>query len=400
MSDFNEKFLSARVKNVQESQTLKVVGKISKMIKDGYDVVNLSVGEPDFPTPDFICDSAIKAINENFTKYTPNNGIIELRKAISEKLLKENNLSYTPEEIIVSTGGKQAIANVILTLCDKDDEVIIPSPYWVSYPEMVHLADGKCVIIKSDIDTNFKITPEQLKNAISPKTKIFILNSPSNPTGTVYSEKEIRALMDVIIDKDIFVISDEIYEHLIYGEIKHFSPAQILEMKEKIIVCNGVSKAYSMTGWRIGYAAAPEWIIKASGKIQSQMTSNACSISQKAALSAFMGDQSVVQTMKNEFAKRRDFMFEEINKIDGFKTNYPDGAFYIFPSIKGLIGKTLHGVKINNSLDFATYLLEKYHVGTVPGDAFGADGYLRLSYADSMENLEKAIKRIREAVKF
>jgi len=395
----NEKFLSERVKNVQESQTLKVVGKISKMLKDGCDVINLSVGEPDFPTPDFICQSAIKAINENFTKYTPNTGILELRKAISAKLLKENNLTYSPDEIIVSTGGKQALANVILTLCNKDDEVIIPAPYWVSYPEMVHLADGKCVIIDADIETNFKITPEQLEKAITPKTKIFILNSPSNPTGTVYTEKEIRALMNVLVDKDIFVISDEIYEHLIYGDIKAFSPAQIPEMKEKVIVCNGVSKSYSMTGWRIGYAAAPEWIIQASAKIQSQMTSNACSIAQKAALAAFTGDQSVVQMMKQEFSKRKDFMYEEINKIDGFKTNYPDGAFYIFASIKDLIGRKLGGVQINSSLDYATYLLEKHYVGSVPGDAFGADGYIRFSYADSMENLQKAIERIKNSVK-
>jgi len=393
-----EKFLSNRVNNVNESQTLQITGKAKKMQGEGLDVVSLSAGEPDFPTPDFVCAAAIKAIQEGFTKYTINTGILELRKAISDKFQRDNKVNYTPDQIIVSNGGKQSIANIFLALLNEGDEVIIQAPYWVSYPEMAHLADAKPVIINTDINSNFKMTPAQLEEAITPKTKIFVFNSPSNPTGTVYSEQEIRDIMNVLIDKDIFIISDEIYEYLIYDTVKHFSPAQIKELYDRIITVNGVSKAYAMTGWRIGYAAGPKWIIEASAKIQSQTTSNPSSISQKAAVAALNGDQKVVDNMRKEFMKRRDFMYNELNKIPGIKVNKPEGAFYLLVSVEELMGRTIDGIEMKTSSDLATYLLEKHYLATVPGDAFGAEGHLRLSYAESMENLNKAVERLRKAV--
>lgn len=398
VKELEEKYLSNRVKNVQESQTLQITGKAKKMLGEGKDVVSLSAGEPDFPTPDFVCDAAIKAIKEDFTKYTINTGTLELRKAISEKFKRDNNIEYTPEQIIVSTGGKQSLANVFLALLNPNDEVIIQSPYWVSYPEMAHLADAKEVIIYSDINSDFKITPQQLKDAITDKTKLVVFNSPSNPTGTVYSEQEIRDLMEVLRDKkDIFIISDEIYEHLIYGDNKHFSPAAIEGFYDRVITVNGVSKAYSMTGWRIGYAAGPKWIIDAAAKIQSQTTSNPTSISQKAATAALNGNHKVVNDMRDEFEKRRNFLYQEFNKIPGLKVNNPGGAFYMLVSVEGLIGKTLGGKEMKDSATIATYLLDDHLLATVPGVAFGAEGYLRLSYADSMENLSKAIERLKKA---
>jgi len=393
-----EQYLSRRVNSVQESQTMQITGKAKKMQGEGLDVVSLSAGEPDFPTPDFVSAAGIKAINDNFTKYTINSGILELRKAISEKFKRDNNLTYTPDQIIVSNGGKQSIANIFMALLNEGDEVIIQAPYWVSYPEMAHLCDAVAVIIDSDIDSDFKITPAQLEAAITPKTKLFVFNSPSNPTGTVYSEQEIRDLMAVLVGKDIFIISDEIYEHLIYDTVRHFSPASIKELYEQIITVNGVSKAYSMTGWRIGYAAGPKWIIDASGKIQSQTTSNPCSISQKASVAALNGDHGVVENMKAEFLKRRDFMYNELNQIPGIKVNKPEGAFYMLVSVQELMGKTIDGIEMKTSADLATYLLDKYLLATVPGDAFGAEGYLRLSYADSLENLGKAVERLKKAV--
>jgi len=388
--------LSERALNVEESKTLAIIGKAKQMTQEGYDVINLSGGEPDFPTPDFICQAAIKAINEGFTKYTANNGILELRKAICNKLKKDNNIEYKPEQIIVSNGGKQAIANVLLSLINKDDEVIIPGPYWVSYPEMVKLADGKPVIINSNIDTDFKISPRQLEEAITDKTKLIIFCSPSNPTGTVYSEEEIRNLFEVVKNKEnIFILSDEIYEYLIYDSIKHFSIASIKEFYDRVITINGVSKAYSMTGWRIGYAGGPKWIIDACSKIQSQTTSNPCSISQKASLAAIEGNQSIVFEMRDEFKKRRNFMYKELNNINGLKVNNPQGAFYMLVSVEGLINKG-YG---NSSEEIAKFLLEKHYLATVPGVAFGAENHLRLSYADSMENLEKAIERFNKAFK-
>jgi aspartate aminotransferase len=393
-----EKYLSNRVNNVHESATMQITGKAKKMQGEGLDVVSLSAGEPDFPTPDYVCDAAVKAIRDGFTKYTINTGILELRKAIAEKFLRDNKLSYTPDQIIVSNGGKQSIANIFLGMLNAGDEVIIQSPYWVSYPEMVKLADATPVIINTGISSDFKITPDQLKAAITPKTKLFVFNSPSNPTGTVYSEQEIRDIMEVLVDKDIFILSDEIYEHLIYGTVEHFCPAQIKELFDRVIVVNGVSKAYSMTGWRIGYAAGPKWIIDAAGKIQSQTTSNPCSISQKASVAALNGDHSVIENMKLEFMKRRDFMYNELNNIPGIKVNKPGGAFYLLVSVEELLGKTIDGKEMKTSADLATYLLDKYYLATVPGDAFGAEGHLRLSYADSMENLGKAVDRLRRAV--
>lgn len=394
-----QKYLSNRVNKVQESKTLQITGKAKKMQGEGYDVVSLSAGEPDFDTPGFVCDAAIKAIKEGFTKYTINTGIIELRKAISGKFLKDNNLNYTPEQIIVSNGGKQSLANIFLSMLNEGDEVIIQSPYWVSYPEMIKMCDATPVIINTDISTDFKMSPAQLANAITDKTKLIIFNSPSNPTGTVYSEAEIRALMEVVKDKpDIFVISDEIYEYLVYDDVKHFSPAQIDYLYDRVIIVNGVSKSYSMTGWRIGYAAGPKWIIDACGKIQSQTTSNPSSISQKASVAGILGDHTFIDNMKEAFMKRRDFMYEQLNSIEGLKVNRPEGAFYVFVSLHGILGRTIEGVEIKTSADFAECLLDKYYLATVPGVAFGAEGYLRLSYADSMENLSKAVDRLRKAV--
>lgn len=388
--------LSERALNIEESKTLAIIGKAKQMAQDGFDVVNLSGGEPDFPTPDFVCKAAIKAINDGFTKYTANNGILELRKAIANKLKKDNGMEYKPDEILVSNGGKQAIANVLLSLIGKDDEVIIPGPYWVSYPEMVKLADGKPVIINSDISTDFKISPKQLEDAITDKTKLIIFCSPSNPTGTVYSEEEIRNLFEVVKNReDIFILSDEIYEYLIYDSVKHFSIASVKEFYNRVITINGVSKAYSMTGWRIGYAAGPKWLIDACAKIQSQTTSNPCSISQKASLAAIEGNQSIVFEMRDEFKKRRDFMYNELNSIKGLKVNKPEGAFYMLVSVEGLVNKG-YG---DSSEEIAKYLLEKYYLATVPGVAFGAENHLRLSYADSMENLQKAVERFNKAFK-
>lgn len=398
-SALEKKYLSDRVHNVQESKTLQITGKAKKMKDEGHDVVSLSAGEPDFPTPSYVCEEAIKAINEGFTKYTINTGIIELRKAISEKFLNENNLKYAPDQIIVSSGGKQSLSNLFLAMLNPNDEVVLQAPYWVSYPEMAHLADAVPVIIKTDISTDFKMTPEQVRNALTDKTKLFIFSSPSNPTGTVYTEDEIRAIMDVLKDfPNVYIISDEIYEHLIYGDVKHFSPAQIEGLYDRVITVNGVSKAYSMTGWRIGYAAGPKWIIDAAAKIQSQTTSNPASISQRASVAALKGGLDEVNKMKAAFETRRDFMYEQLNSIEGLKVNKPDGAFYMLVSVEGLLGKEMGGMTINSSVEFAEYLLNKYYLATVPGEAFGADGYLRLSYADSMENLTKAVDRMKKAI--
>ncbi|NTV45327.1 MAG: pyridoxal phosphate-dependent aminotransferase [Chlorobiales bacterium] len=376
---------------------MRITGLAKKMTDEGYDVVSLSAGEPDFPTPEFVSQAAIKAIQDGFTKYTVNSGTPELRKAIALKLKRDNGVEYLPEEIIVSNGGKQAIANAVLALCDDGDEVIIPAPYWVSFPEMVNLAGGKPVIVDTSIENNFKITPEQLEAAITPKTKMLILNSPSNPTGSVYTELEVRKLMSLIKDKDIFVISDEMYDQLVYGSAKPFSPSRIEGLRDRVLVSNAVSKTYAMTGWRIGYIAGPKWIIKACDKIQSQTTSNPCSISQKAAVAAITGDQSIVVQRRDEFQKRRDYMFAELNKIPGIQTALPDGAFYIFPSVKGLLGKTFDGDTLTSSMGVAEFLLRKHYVATVPGEAFGAPGYLRLSYAASIEQLQKAVDRMKKA---
>ena len=392
-----ERFLSKRVLSMQESQTMKITGLAKKMQAEGKDIVSLSAGEPDFPTPDNVFEAGIEAIKKGFTRYTANGGIPELKKAIIRKLSRDNGLEYVENEIIVSNGGKQTLANTFLALCEEGDEVIVPAPYWVSFPEMARLAGATPVIVNTTLESNYKLTPEQLAAAITPNTRILVLNSPSNPTGSVYNEAEVRALMKVIEGKEIFVISDEMYDMICYGGVRPFSPARIPEMKPWVIVSNGTSKSYSMTGWRIGYLAAPKWIIDACDKIQSQTTSNANSIAQKAAVAALDGDQSIVEERRAEFEKRRDFMFRELNTIPGIQTALPEGAFYIFPSIKGLLGKTFGGKVMKDSADIAEYLLKEHYVATVPGDAFGAPENLRLSYAASIEELTEAVNRMRKA---
>jgi aspartate aminotransferase len=392
-----ERFLSRRVRNMQESQTMKISGLAKKMQAEGKDIVSLSAGEPDFPTPENVCEAGIEAIRSGFTRYTANGGIPELKKAIIRKLSRDNGLEYVENEIIVSNGGKQTLANTFLALCDEGDEVIVPAPYWVSFPEMARLAGATPVIVETSIETGYKMTPEQLAAAITPKTRILVLNSPSNPSGAVYNEAEVRALMKVLEGKEIFVLSDEMYDMICYGGVRPFSPARILEMKPWVIVSNGTSKSYSMTGWRIGYLAAPKWIIDACDKIQSQTTSNANSIAQKAAVAALDGDQSIVEERRLEFEKRRDFMFRELNTIPGIECTLPEGAFYIFPSIKGLLGKSFGGKVMKDSADIAEYLLKDHYVATVPGDAFGAPENLRLSYAASIEELTEAVNRMRKA---
>jgi aspartate aminotransferase len=382
---------------MQESQTMKITGLAKKMQAEGKDIVSLSAGEPDFPTPDNVCEAGIEAIRKGFTRYTANAGIPELKKAIIRKLSRDNGLEYTENEIIVSNGGKQTLANTFLALCDEGDEVIVPAPYWVSFPEMARLAGATPVIVDTTIETNYKMTPEQLAAALTPKTKVLVLNSPSNPSGAVYNESEVRDLMKVIEGREIFVISDEMYDMIVYGDVRPFSPARIPEMKPWVIVSNGTSKSYSMTGWRIGYLAAPKWIIDACDKIQSQTTSNANSIAQKAAVAALDGDQSIVEERRAEFEKRRDFMFRELNTIPGIECTLPEGAFYIFPSIRGLLGKTFGGKVMKDSADIAEYLLKEHYVATVPGDAFGAPENLRLSYAASIEELAEAVNRMRTA---
>jgi aspartate aminotransferase len=394
-----EKYLTRRVLSMQESQTMRISNLANKMKAEGKDIVSLSAGEPDFPTPDNVNQAGIDAIKAGFTRYTANSGIAELKKAIVEKLRRDNSLEFQENQIIVSNGGKQTLANTFLALCDEGDEVIVPAPYWVSFPEMVRLAGGTPVIVHTTLESEYKMTPAQLERAITPKTKILVLNSPSNPTGSVYDEAEVRALMQVIEGRGIFVVSDEMYDMIVYGGVRPFSPARIPEMKEWVIVSNGVSKTYSMTGWRIGYLAGPKWLIDACDKIQSQTTSNPNAIAQKAAVAALTGDQSIVEERRLEFEKRRDYMYQALNSIPGFKTALPQGAFYIFPDISGVLGQTFNGVVMKDSADVAEYLLKEHFVATVPGDAFGAPENLRLSYAASIASLEEAVNRIRRAFK-
>ncbi|ANT64575.1 pyridoxal phosphate-dependent aminotransferase [Prosthecochloris sp. CIB 2401] len=391
-----ENYLTRRVLSMEESQTMRITGLAKKMKAEGKDVVSLSAGEPDFPTPNFVNEAGIAAIKAGFTRYTQNSGIPELKAAIQAKLSRENGLCYDASEIIVSNGGKQTLINAILALVEEGDEVIIPAPYWVSFPEMVRLAGGTPVTVTCTGETGYKMTPEQLEAAITPNTKALIINSPSNPSGAVYSEQEVRALMQVLEGKGIFVISDEMYDRITYGR-EPFSPGMVDSMRDWVIVSNGVSKTYSMTGWRIGYLAGPEWLIKACDKIQSQTTSNPNSIAQKAAVAALQGDQSIVEERRKEFQKRRDYMYKALNEIPGVQAALPEGAFYIFPSVKGVLGKTLGGNVMNTSADVAEYLLLEHNVATVPGDAFGSPENLRLSYAASIDELKIAVERIRNA---
>ena len=390
--------LSARLTSLSPSETLAMSQKSNELKAQGIDVINLSVGEPDFNTPDHIKAAAKKAIDDNFSFYSPVPGYMDLRKSIVEKLKRENGLDYSADQIIVSGGAKQSVCNVLLCVVGAGDEVIVPAPYWVSYVEMVKLAEGKNVIITAGIDQDFKITPAQLEAAITPKTRALILCSPSNPTGSVYSKEELKGLADVLAKyPDITVISDEIYEHINYVGT-HESIAQFDAIKDRVVVVNGVSKAYAMTGWRIGFIAAPLWIAKACNKLQGQYTSGPCSIAQKASVAAFDGDQSCVAEMREAFLRRRDLIVKLCREIPGVKLNVPQGAFYIFPEVASYFGKSAGERKINDAAELAMYLLEVGHVATVGGAAFGAPECIRLSYATSDENIIEAIKRIKEAL--
>ena len=370
----------------------------SELKAQGVDVINMSVGEPDFNTPDHIKAAAIKAVEENYSRYSPVPGYPELKKAIVAKLKNENGLDYAPSQILCSNGVKQSVCNTIMAIVNAGDEVIIPAPYWVSYPQMVLLAEGTPVFVEATIEQDFKITPEQLEAAITPKTKALILCSPSNPTGSVYSKKELEALKEVLLrHEQVIVIADEIYEHINYvGE--HASMAQFPEIKERVVVINGVSKAYAMTGWRIGFIAAPEWIVKGCNKLQGQYTSGPCSVSQKAAEAAFAGPQQCVEDMRQAFERRKNLIVKLAKEIPGLEVNNPQGAFYLFPKCSSFFGKKDGDRIINNSTDLAMYLLEVGHVATVGGDAFGSPECFRMSYATSDENIMEAMKRIKETL--
>ena len=390
--------LSNRLNRLAPSATLAMSQKSSEMKAQGIDVINMSVGEPDFNTPDHIKAAAKKAVDDNYSRYSPVPGYPDLRKAISAKLKNENGLDYSPSEILVSNGAKQSVCNTIMALVNEGEEVIIPAPYWVSYPQMVKLAGGEPVIVNAGFEQNFKMTPEQLEAAITPKTRMLILCSPSNPTGSVYSQQELAALAEVILrHEDLFVLADEIYEHINYvGE--HASIAKVEGMRERAIIVNGVSKAYAMTGWRIGYIAAPEWIVKGCNKLQGQYTSGPCSVSQKAAEAAYTLDQECVETMRQAFQRRRDLIVELAKDIPGLEVNVPEGAFYLFPKCSSFFGKTDGKHTISNSTDFAMYLLEEGHVATVGGDAFGDPDCFRMSYATSDDNIREAMRRIKETL--
>lgn len=390
--------LSNRLNRLAPSQTLAMSQKSGEMKAQGIDVINMSVGEPDFNTPDHIKEAAKKAVDENFSRYSPVLGYMDLRKAIVAKLKNENNLDYTTSEILVSSGAKQSVCNTVMALVNDGEEVIIPAPYWVSYPQMVKLAGGTPVIVNAGFEQNFKMTPEQLEAAITPKTRMLILCSPSNPTGSVYTKDELEALAEVIKrHDDLFVLADEIYEHINYVG-KHESIAQFPGMKERTIIVNGVSKAYAMTGWRIGFIAAPEWIVKGCNKLQGQYTSGPCSVSQKAAEAAYTTSQECVETMRKAFERRRDLIVELAKEIPGLEVNCPQGAFYLFPKCSGFYGKSYEGKTINNSTDLAMFLLEEGHVATVGGDAFGDPECFRMSYATSDDNIREAMRRIKETL--
>ena len=390
--------LSNRLNRLAPSATLAMSQKSSEMKAQGVDVINMSVGEPDFNTPDHIKEAAKKAIDENYSRYSPVPGYPDLRKAIVAKLKNENGLEYSINEILVSNGAKQSVCNTVMALCNDGDEVIIPAPYWVSYPQMAKLAGAEPVIVNAGFEQNFKMTPEQLEAAITPKTRMLILCSPSNPTGSVYSQEELDALAKVILSHDeLYVLADEIYEHINYVG-KHASIAKAEGMRERTIIVNGVSKAYAMTGWRIGYIAAPEWIVKGCNKLQGQYTSGPCSVSQKAAEAAYTMDQTCVETMRQAFQRRRDLIVELAKDIPGLEVNVPEGAFYLFPKCSSFYGKACGDKVVNNSTDLAMFLLEEGHVATVGGDAFGDPECFRMSYATSDDNIREAMKRIKETL--
>lgn len=390
--------LSNRLSSLPASETIAMSQRSRELREKGVDVIDLSLGEPDFSTPAHIKKAAQQAIEDNFTKYPPVPGIPELRNAIARKLKDKNKLDYNANNVVVSTGGKQSLANVIYSLIDEGDEVIIPTPYWVSYPAMVQLAGGKSVYVDAGIDQDFKITGDQLETAITGKTKMVILNSPSNPTGSVYTFEELKALADVLKKyPEVFIISDEIYEFIIY-EGAHHSIAEFPEIKDRVILVNGMSKGFSMTGWRVGYIAAPEWIAKACARLQGQYTSGTNIISQKAAYAAITGSMEETEEMVKAFQKRRDLVLDMAKDIPGLKINKPEGAFYLFPDVSAVFGKSFDGKTIENSADVSAYLLEEGHVATVSGSAFGNKNCIRLSYATSEDLLKKAMERIKDAL--
>ena len=375
--------LSARINSLPISATLEMAAKARELKTKGIDIIGLSLGEPDFNTPEFIKDAAVQAVQDNWNSYSPVDGYADLKTAICNKFKRDNNLDYNPTQIVVSTGAKQSIANICMVLLNPGDEVLLPAPYWVSYSAIATLAEAKSKIIPSSIETDFKITPKQLEAAITPKTKLVMFNSPNNPSGTIYSEKEYRSLGKVLEKfPDVFILSDEIYEHINYGT-PHFSIASIPELYDRTITVNGVAKAFAMTGWRIGYIGAPEWLAKACNKMQGQITSGANCIAQRATIAAVEAPVSNIQYMVDEFAKRREIIIQLLSEIPGIKINQPEGAFYVFPDISFYFGKTLTGKKIENASDFALYLLEHAHVATVTGDAFGNSNCIRISYAAS-----------------
>jgi len=390
--------LSDRINNLPVSATLAMAAKARELKENGIDIIGLSLGEPDFNTPDFIKKAAIQAIDDNYNSYTPVDGYIDLKKSICNKFKRDNGLDYDPNQIVVSTGAKQSIANVVQVLINPGDDVLLVAPYWVSYSAIVTLAEGNSIEIRSDILSDFKITPKQLEDSITEKTKLVIINSPNNPSGSVYSEKEYLALAEVLEKyPKIFILSDEIYEHINYG-IPHFSFAKIPSMFERTITVNGLAKAFAMTGWRIGYIGAPKWIAKACTKMQGQITSGANCIAQRATIAALEAPVSKIKYMVDEFKERRKLIIELLKEINGVKLNQPQGAFYVFPDISSFFGKTLKGKKINNASEFAIYLLEEAHVATVTGDAFGSPNNIRISYAASKQEIKKAITRISKAL--
>lgn len=390
--------LADRLNRLSPSATLAMSQKSQELKAQGVDVINMSVGEPDFNTPDNIKEAAKKAVDDNWSRYSPVPGYPTLRKAIVEKLKRENGLDFTEAQISVSNGAKQAVCNAIMALVNPGDEVIVPAPFWVSYPEMVKLADGTPVIVSAGIEQNFKITGAQLEEVITPKTKMLILCSPSNPTGSVYTKEELKELADVLAKHpEVYIVADEIYEHINYiGE--HQSIAQFPEIRDRVIIVNGVSKAYAMTGWRIGYLAAAEWIVKGCNKLQGQYTSGPCSLSQMASLEAYAGSQEAVHTMREAFQRRRDLIVKLAKEIPGLEVNVPEGAFYLFPKCSSYYGKSYNGKTIENSDDLAMYLLTEAHVATVGGGSFGSPECFRMSYATSDKNIIEAIRRIKEAL--
>ena len=393
-----ENILSDRLNRLSPSATLAMSQRSGELRAQGVDIINMSVGEPDFNTPEHIKEAAIKAVRDNWTRYSPVPGYPELRKAIVEKLRRENGLDYQPGQILCSNGAKQSVCNTVMALVNPGDEVIIPAPYWVSYPQMVLLAEGTPVPIPTTIGQDFKVTPEQLEQAITPRTRALILCSPSNPTGSVYSADELEALKDVLLRHErVMVIADEIYEHINYVGA-HASMAQFPDIKDRVVIVNGVSKAYAMTGWRIGFIAAPEWVVKGCNKLQGQYTSGPCSVSQKAAEAAYTGSQECVEVMRRAFERRRDLIVRLAREIPGLEVNNPHGAFYLFPKCSNFFGKRDGDRVISNSTDLAMYLLEVGHVATVGGDAFGAPGYFRMSYATSEANITEAMRRIADTL--